>query len=231
MIKVPKTASEERFEEFCSVRAYRYSKIDLPGSAGRRPDYRVITPSGEIICEVKQLEPNDWDIRITSQLERHGTTDASRSIGDRARKLIKNAAQQLKRHENEGIPCVIVAMNLTWDDHLSDIDIDAGMFGSPVVRFYPSTEINQEMEGEFGHKDGKQMTEKIHRYVSAICVLERRNLRLKIYHNPFAISPLLPGYFPDPADTHLIKDRHPQNSGQLWLEYTGPRPAVSKAPI
>ena len=101
--------------------------------------------------------------------------------------MIRDAAPRLRKHNADGLPCVIFALDLTWHTHLSDIDIDAAMFGQPLVRLYPD-----EKSADVGHGGGRQMTEDDRVYVSAVCVMDRRELRLSIYHDPFATQPRAP---------------------------------------
>ena len=217
------TESERRFEEYCAHRGYRFERIVLPANEGRRPDYRLHLPAGEVIVEVKQIEPGPWEKQIDERMEKHGRAETSRAIGKRARDMIRDAAPQLRKHKADGLPCVIFALDLTWHTHLSDVDIDAAMFGQPLVRFHPDGKPADDWRSDFGHGGGRQMTEDDRVYVSAVCVMDRRELRLSIYHNPFAAQPLFPRYFAESGDQHFIKDGHPEKSGHLWLEYVGPR--------
>jgi hypothetical protein len=217
------THSETRFEEYCIYRGYSFDRIQLPASAGRRADYRLHLATGDVICEVKQIETGPWEEEVEARMKRQGSSDVSRSIGERARAMIRDAAPQLKRHREEKIPLVIFAMDLTWHGHLSESDVDAAMFGRPIVRFHPDGKHPDDCRSDFGHAGGRQMTEESRLYVSALCVMQTHSLALEIFHNPFAEHPLCPHYFPHPEDKHFIKDDHPEKTGQLWFEYVGSR--------
>jgi hypothetical protein len=217
------TESEQRFEAYCGQRGYRFTRIELPASAGRRPDYRLHLDGGDVVCEVKQLEAGSWENQIEDRLRQFGKAETSRSIGTRARGLIADAAPQLRNFKAENRPGLIFAMDLTWHDHLSEVDLDAAMFGQPLMRFFLDENAATEPRGAFGHGGGRQMTEDTRRYISAVCVLDRRALRLNIYHNPFAVHQLFPWYFPHEEDRHFVKDGHPETAGHLWMEYVGPR--------
>jgi hypothetical protein len=97
------------------------------------------------------------------------------------------------------------------------------MFGKPIVRFYPEGKDPLDDRSDFGHGGGRQMTEDCRVYVSAFCALARNELKLSIYHNPFAAKPLFPCFFPHLEDTHFVKDNHPEKCEHLWCEYVGPR--------
>jgi hypothetical protein len=218
-----KTISETRFEEYCIHRGYSFTRIELPPTAGRRADYRLHSSADDLVCEVKQLENTEWENERDEQLRTVGQADLSRSIGTRARAMIKDAAPQLKNHRHEKVPLVVVGLDLTWHTHLSEYDVDAGMFGQPLVRFHLNGKDPRDDRSDFGHGGGRQMTEDSRCYISGVCVLDRRELKMKIYHNPFAETLLWPRYFPHPDDLHYIKDGHPERAGHLWLEYIGER--------
>ena len=128
-----KTQSETQFEEYCNRRGYSFDRIELRATAGRRADYRFHLPTGDVICEVKQIQSGPWEKAIEERMKRNGTAVLSRAIGERARAMIRDAAPQLKRHREEKIPLAIFAMDLTGHDHLSEVDIDAAMFGKPII--------------------------------------------------------------------------------------------------
>lgn len=218
-----KTRSETQFEDYCIHRGYSFDRIELGTAAGRRADYRLHLPSGDAICEVKQIEPGPWEKGVEERLNRHGSADLSRAIGGRAGAMIQDAAPQLKRHRGDGIPLLIFAMDLTGHDHLSEVDIDAAMFGKPTIRFYVGGNNADDRRPHFRHGGGRQMTEQIRLYISALCVMQHHCVALKIFHNPFAEYPLFPHYFPHGEDTHFIKGDHPEKVRDLWCEYVGPR--------
>jgi hypothetical protein len=223
------TESEKRFEEYCRLRNYRFTRIELPVTAGRRPDYRLHLCAGDVLCEIKQIEAGPWEENIEKLLKQHGKAEASRTIGTRARGLIMDAAPQLRNFKSEKIPALIFAMDLTWHDHLSEVDLDAAMFGQPLMKFFLDENSEADPRSAFGHGKGRQMTEDSRLYISAVCVLDRRELRLNIYHNPFATQQLYPWYFPHSDDRHFVKDGHPEAAGHHWCEYVGPRaPEPSK---
>ena len=228
-----KTVSEQRFEEYCAARGYIFSKIDLPTSegTGRRPDYRVKTPAGEIIFEVKQIEPGEWEKRKDEENAKRVVHDFSRPLGEKIRERILAAAPQLKKFKAEKTPCALVIMDLTGYDYLSGPDMDAGMFGEPVVYFNSGGKPTDQWRNDFGHGGERRLTDREKRYISAVCELRRHELALKIYHNPFATVPLHPStYLPHPADTHYFKKGHPDAVGHSWCKYVGPRLKETSAP-
>lgn len=217
------TVSEKRFQEYCAARDYSCERIVAPPNTGRFPDFRVSTTKGVVICELKQIEPNEWDIQKEKELEKHGTADVSRAIGWRARSLITDAAPQLKRFKDDPAPAVLVGFDMTWNGYLDPVDIDAAMFGQPMFRWNIARSAQEDVNGAFVHGGKRQMTEDNRRYISAFAVLGRNELTLQFFHNPFATKMLWPDYFPDLNDKHFIKGGHPEMVNSVWNEYVGPR--------
>ena len=79
------TRSEQLFEEYCLSRDYRCERFPI-SHGGRFPDYLIRTPTGEVICEVKQIDPNEDDIAFDTD---HGQANKR---GKRVRAAIANAA-------------------------------------------------------------------------------------------------------------------------------------------
>jgi hypothetical protein len=163
----------------------------------------------------------------------HGRYGGGRAIGKRLRGLIREACKQLKAHEADDLPKVMVVYDavsampfypFNLNDYLSPMDVDAAMFGEPIVRFWPDGKPNNILEPDFNHGGNRKVTHERSRYLSAVvCLLEGDELKLNIYHNPFADYPLLPKYFPNPKDRHFIKEKHQGLQGQHWSEYVGER--------
>jgi len=51
--------SERLFEAFC--RDAQIECVRIPQSTAKTPDYLITVDGNEIVCEVKQIEPNDAD--------------------------------------------------------------------------------------------------------------------------------------------------------------------------
>ena len=69
------TKSERVFEDYCRERRYQNERIEPDVNAGRFPDYRLVTPAGPVIVEIKEFTPNDDDIRLVETLHKHGKAD------------------------------------------------------------------------------------------------------------------------------------------------------------
>jgi hypothetical protein len=218
------TISEELFENYCAVRGYRCARIQIDG-VGRFPDYEIQTPRGPLICEIKEIVPNDEDKKNDEGLRKYGQWESSRKLGKRAYAALKSACRQLRPFENDPRPCMPILFDSTYSGHLSPNDIDAAMFGELVVLF-PSDLTDRRLD--FVHGGNRRLTGKRALYVGAVAVLSSGGfeafLRLDIYHNNwFTSKRIWPAYFPDPRDRHFVKLVHPDKCRYEWYEYEGTR--------
>ncbi len=223
------TESETLFQSYCAERGYTVTPIPVVPNSGRFPDYNVQTPNGFAICEVKELTPNEQDKEVEANLMNYGESDYSCAIGKRARASLVEASGQLSRYRVDPRPCMAVIFDTTAGDYLSPADLDAAMFGKPVVLFRDAHLNPKDRRSNFTHGGDRKLTEERRLYVGAVGVLlparRKSPVRLDIYHNPFTTKPVWPAYFPHPSDRHFIKDGHPDEAGHDWYEYVGPRTA------
>jgi len=56
-----KTASQESFERYLNSKGLPFEPLDIGPSDQKRPDYRVTTRSGDVICEVKEISASGED--------------------------------------------------------------------------------------------------------------------------------------------------------------------------
>ena len=219
------TVSEELFEQYCTLRGYPFKRIDTSAREGRLPDYEVQTPRGAVICEVKELVPKGEDKEIDDKLKKYLNPPFNRRpTGKRARATLKAARGQRKRFGNK--PCILVIFDTTYHNYLTPADIDAAMYGDPLV-FFSIDPPGHELD--FTHGGNRGLTEERGLYIGALAVLCRGEfeggVRLDIYHNWSAsVSKRISrAYFPDLRDRHFIKNGHPDESGHGWYEYAGRR--------
>lgn len=213
-----RTQSEALLEAYCNERRYPFTSIEPVPGAGRFPDYEVVTPQGPVICEVKQIDPNDEDKDFDLRLVTYGHADSSRASGKRARAALKDACGQLRRFRDDPRPCIAVIVDTTYRN-LDPSDIDAAMFGDPIVLF---PLVPGDGRVEFTHGGNRRLTEKQGLYVGAVAVLARTG-HLDVYHNPYAQKRVSTGCFPDLRDRHFMKQGHPDETGHGWSEYVGRR--------
>ena len=88
------------------------------------------------------------------------------------------------------------------NEYLAPLDIAAGMFGSPVVRFWLDAEKRPIDANDTTHGGGRRITEKERLYIGAVGVFnegtERSPIQIDFFHNPFSTKPVWPRYFPHP---------------------------------
>ena len=220
-----KTRSEQLFEDYCFARRYPFKAIPVLEGQGQFPDYEIETPKGVVICEVKQINPNLQDKEVEKNLNDHGEADYSRPIGKRARSSLVKAAKQLKRFDGDPRPCVVVLFDSTRGGYLDSTDLEAAMFGKPIVLFREGKQHPLDSRSDFTHGGDRKLREDRCLYIGAVAVLhpfkQDKASRLDIYHNPFTSKPVWPACFPHTDDKHFVKDDHPDRCGHGWCEYVG----------
>lgn len=138
------TVSEQYFLDYCRARRYKVKRITPKNKAGRFPGYETTTPAGSVIVEIKEFTPNDEDNAFAATLEKEGKASFdNRSIGRRVRKAIIDSAPQLRRYKDTPLPEILLLYdNLASGsyggiiDYLDPMNVGAGMFGEPVIRFW-----------------------------------------------------------------------------------------------
>lgn len=192
------TRSENLFAALCQRLRYCCTAIpEKPEAARRTPDYRVSTPFGDLIAEVKELQPNPED-RETIRLQRTEVgPSGSDTIGHRARKAIRDAANQLKVHRDERVPMLVVLYDNVRTEYgrfgypvyfLESASIDAAMYGDRkvLVRAPDAEGVSAEFNG--GHRT---TTAREKRYISAVLVIsDHDDVTTYVYHNIHAERPL-----------------------------------------
>ncbi len=215
------TTSEALFSEICTQ--HGYALINIPCSASQKTaDFRIVTPYGEIIAEIKELSPNQEDKAQIQNLKRHGSFAVGGKVGGRARGMIKDGAKQLKSHIHENKPAVIVLYDNIQEDgislqsqfgHLSMEHIDAAMYGGWTVYLSGAADSNG---GERSLRCDKRC------HVSAVLVMGYCTPgSLIVYHNFFASRPLPLTAFAGEMSVHLMKenDPHQTRSPCKWTRY------------
>jgi hypothetical protein len=209
------TLSEQHFVTYCKARQYGADKITPKESAGRFPDYEVTTSAGSVIVEIKGFTPNDEDHAFAAALDAGGKASFSnRSIGKRVRKAISDAAPQLRRYKDSPLP------------EVDPMNIGAGMFGEPVIRFWRDPSLKPPGAPDAKHGGRRQLTETTRLYIGALGVMKvapSGQVHIDFFHNPFSTKPVWPRYFLHPDDHHYVKSDHPDSSEWAWDEFVGDR--------
>lgn len=225
------TKSEILFDEYCRRRGYGSKPIEAGSQHGKTPDRLVITQFGKVVVEIKELSPNEEDVRQVRELREKSWTSGGGTPGARVCRHIKKAAPQLKRFAHCSMPCVVVFFdNIVIDGmrprvrciHLDPAFIDFGMHGLGTVILAQETHErgNHLVHVADGRGGRRQMTETDRVYISAVAVLEEEpgsgELFLSTYHNYFASLHLPDTMFRGPLDRHYRKPAHPDCSPQTW---------------
>jgi hypothetical protein len=195
-----RTKSELLFERYCGERGYQSEQIEPEPKAGRSPDYRVMTPAGRVIVEIKEFTPNEEDKRIVDALKKLGHAAYERRLGKRVRKAIHGAAPQLRRYEDTLLPEVLLLHDNIYDnpkldghwpfarnEYLEPLAIEAAMFGSPQIRFRLNCKRTAIDSTGSSHGGGRQFTETERLYIGAVAVLNETLATMSAQSTSFTI--------------------------------------------
>jgi hypothetical protein len=134
-----KTHSEMLFEEFCSRREIKFSKISPEEK--RTPDYRVFICGNEIIAEIKQIDMNPEEKQEYDKFKKGGIAVGRNTIGKRVGKKITDANQQLSKLTRGRLPSIcIIYDNTPLGYHTDPNNIRFGMYGLPTAIIAKSTD-------------------------------------------------------------------------------------------
>ncbi|MEJ2702099.1 MAG: hypothetical protein P8Z79_06615 [Sedimentisphaerales bacterium] len=200
------TISEMYFEELCVSRGIVCERITETGAES--PDYRVLIQSVVLITEVKQLDPNKEDERISKiwgTPQSPGGHDATSRIRDK----LAEGYRQVKRLSEGRFPTMIVIYNNAGEwNLLSEFAITTAMFGSYgfVLESQPDQTIEVRRQGHLGNR---KVTKGTLRSLGAVGVLEHTGtgsgaLELCCYHNPFAEVPIGPNLLAKLASAQFV---------------------------
>jgi hypothetical protein len=168
------------------------------------PDF-IIQLAEPVVCEVKQIEPNEEDRRDLAELsrriqERPGEPPAiGRWVRNRIRPVLKRISGQLQRASEAGTPTLLAVYDATpFQLYSDDVDILQGLFGQLSVDVWvDETGATRHSEPYFGGNRG--VTPTTNTSVSAVGILrggtEVSTLSLTLFHNPHARVPLNPNLF------------------------------------
>jgi len=190
------TASEKLFEEFCRLTGIPCSRVAT--AAVRTPDFVIELGGMQVICEVKQIDPNDEDLQELAEL-RSGV-GAGRYLPNRLRAKLKNVSAQLKNASESGRPTLLVVYdNTPFKGYTDHADAVQAMFGRNSVRVLMLTDpsLPPEVSDPFFGGD-RGMGPERNTAVSAIAILDggpRPPLTMRVYHSPYAAVRLDPAVF------------------------------------
>lgn len=222
------TASERLFLAYCALRGYEAKRIGSPTDGGRFADYELFVSGARIIAEIKELQPNPDDVRLAQATQENRIEVFHEHPGRRVRTHIEDAERQLRRYEEDKVPCLVVLYeNIVVNGFrlhppnwcLSSYQIDVGMYGLQTVNLRLHSDGRTESLGDT--RGGKRTLRHEHRdNVSAVAALcdyaPDHGLFLIIYHNYYAQTPLPKTLFAHPKDFQLRKPDHPEICPGAW---------------
>lgn len=213
------TISERYFEKLCVNRDIICERISTSGA--KSPDYRVLIPPMELITEVKQLDPNKEDERISKiwgTPQSPGGHDATRRVRDK----LAEGYRQVNRLSEGKLPTMIVVYNNAGEwNLLSKFTITTAMFGSYGFVYESMPDLSIEVIRR-GHLENRKVTKGTLRSLSVVGVLEHTGtgsdaLELYCYHNPFAKLPIEPNLLAELARNQYCFD-DPYEGMNVWWE-------------
>lgn len=213
------TISEKYFEKLCVNRGVVCERI--PETNAKNPDYCVLIPPMVLITEVKQLDPNAEDERLSKNWGTPQSPGAF-SVDRRVRYQLAKGYPQVKRLSEGKLPTMIVVYNNAGEwNLLSEFTITTAMFGSYGIEFEsPPDQTIMEVKRQ-GHLGNRKITKGTLRSLSAVGVLERSGtgseaLELCCYHNPFAKVPIEPNLLTKLASAQFVHPNPHQGRFVPW---------------
>jgi len=120
------TQSEDLFRKYCSDSGIPCRPIEVTGV--RTPDFEVELAGVKVICELKQLDPNEDDLRERAKII--AGVSEGRLIPNRLRRLLKGISGQLKSASTAGHPTLMIVYdNTPFCAYLDDDNVRESMFG------------------------------------------------------------------------------------------------------
>jgi hypothetical protein len=187
------TESESIFEDLCHRLGYSFERI-AEGSE-KRPDYRLHTPAGDLICEIKQFEPNaEEKAAMRARREKGEVRAIDKTPGSRVRNAISSALPQLKALTKGTLPGVVIVYDTMICEHGGAYNIRVAMYGfDAIVIGVPRDPKVWPFVKDRKSSGNRRMTEEHSTSISAVAALRYRHTgppELDVYHNRFAAVPL-----------------------------------------
>ncbi|HTY87322.1 MAG TPA: hypothetical protein VMB80_07645 [Candidatus Acidoferrum sp.] len=224
------TRSETLFRQYCETLLYTVEKI--PEAEKRTPDFRVITPHGTIITEIKEACPNDEDVRMATEMKLWGRTSWCELPGKRVRAMLNDATGQTRSSSEQQLPCAVILYDnvivdgerpRSQNSFFTGFDIATGMYGQleTVLTFAGQTSEVIEARNQLG--GNRTLRSNKDEQINAVCVLtEDAKLKtpcLWVYHNSFASFPLSRKIFCGAEDKHFKNPGDEDFFRNSWVEF------------
>ena len=169
-----KTRGEEVFEEYLNGLGLKFTYEPSIGIGTRHPDYLVHASSGDVLCEVKDFQPNDDDRAEMAAALAGQDTSRSREIPyARIQSRIRVAAKQLREFKGD-YPCLVVLFDSSAQVNLVDLTVLGAMYGRTMITVpirLDGGDDDSETTIAFDRKN-RYFTGKANTTVSAVAILE-----------------------------------------------------------
>ncbi len=229
-----KTKSEELFEELCEQQGIKCARLaEIPGH--KQPDYELSVCGSDVVVEIKQIEPNEDDLRFAEAFARDGVASQCRNpddVAERVRNHIKTSRSQFKSffERQPARPAILVLFDNAKNGYTDSYTIQTAMHGFERVAFHiPKVpEDITVVERGFGPNNNTEMRLNKNTHLSAIATLHEawvgdtheRVLALCFYHNSFAEYPFSPNWWANKAILHSGLGPKVPWQFQNWIKLT-----------
>lgn len=216
-----RTISEILFERFCRREGLSCTRLEPCEVLGMKsPDYQIDSPSGPVIVEVKQFDPNAEDKRNAELLEERGHGEAiGGEPGARARMKIQAGVKQLKARSQGQTPTILVPYNnVPFNSRGTDpYEIKTAMYGLEKIGLAVAKTNVSVVDRGFGPK--RKVTPSSNTSLSAVAALYARSchdLKLVVFHNIYAAAPLAWRDLSGPRIVHFTIETKERGAFQEW---------------
>ena len=217
---MPKTISEELFEEFCRINGIKFQRV--PETVTKTHDYDIYPNGLKVVTEVKQIEPNPDELKSIEKCKEGEVAICETRPGQRVRKLISKACPQIKSNPNGGLPSIIIIYdNVIIGSHTDPYMIRVAMYGLETYVYGVPTDLRVApflKDAKFGPK--RKMTEEHNTSISAVAVMMKPSddrIELRVYHNIHTAIPLDPDIMRFRDTYHFTLGEKNQGSLRDWV--------------
>lgn len=166
----------------------------VPNSNLRTPDYEIFVPHRKVIVEIKELCPNKKEHDAQRRVINHEFVVVSTTPGQRVRKKISDADQQIKIRSKGRFPGLLVLMDAGFlAKHTSAYNIRVAMYGFEALELAVPSDPRRSPELKGSRFGGnRRMTPTSNTSISAIAIIGELGdqIDFRVYHNAHAAIPL-----------------------------------------
>lgn len=166
-----KTRGEEVFAAYLDSLGLKYRYEPPIGS--RPPDFLVHSATGDVLCEIKDFEPNDEDrADLKAALDGRNTHSSREVPFDRIRRRIRKASEQLREFKGQQ-PCLVVLFDASALVYLIDLTVLGAMYGNAQISVPIDLNGNSKAEPTtVFERESRYLTRDANTTVSAVAILE-----------------------------------------------------------